>query len=137
MFKQYLTEVDHKYASGIISYPVKLHLPWSTSSSTVDNGIYCMRHMETYLGQEVYNWESGFNNKWVKDKNVLDRLRAKYATKILLSDYNLHRLKIIPLIVSFSVTPESVKTKRKKMAKRIIPSRMEYYKIKKQPGKGF
>lgn len=42
-----------------------MKMPWRSSANHTDCGIYCMRHMETYMG-DIKGWDAGFK----KDKDV-------------------------------------------------------------------
>ncbi|MFS8009029.1 hypothetical protein Hanom_Chr14g01279761 [Helianthus anomalus] len=72
----------------------KTHLvmPWRTYFNGIDWGIFLMRHMETYIDEDVKDLAYGFA---VEDTNkqgpqIID-LRRKYTTKILLHEINEHK----------------------------------------------
>ncbi|KAJ0668602.1 hypothetical protein HanPI659440_Chr17g0691271 [Helianthus annuus] len=70
----------------------RLKMSWRTVDNKVDCGIFLMRHMETFEGSSLRCWRCGF----VKEvdcgqKEQLDDLRCKYATKILLHYLNARR----------------------------------------------
>ncbi|KAM0044037.1 putative papain-like cysteine peptidase superfamily [Helianthus debilis subsp. tardiflorus] len=70
----------------------RLKMSWRTVDNKVDRGIFLMRHMETFEGSSLRCWRCGF----VKEvdcgqKEQLDELRCKYATKILLHYLNARR----------------------------------------------
>lgn len=52
----------------------------------MDCGIYAMRHMETYKGQQVKEWNCGLNS----EKSLQD-LRVKYCKVLLTSEANMLR----------------------------------------------
>ncbi|MFS7986942.1 putative Ulp1 protease family catalytic domain, papain-like cysteine peptidase superfamily [Helianthus anomalus] len=70
----------------------RLKMSWRPVDNKVDCGIFLMRHMETFEGSSLRCWRCGF----VKEVNCgqkeqLDELRCKYATKILLHYLNARR----------------------------------------------
>ncbi|KAJ0520236.1 hypothetical protein HanIR_Chr10g0457161 [Helianthus annuus] len=67
-------------------------------SYKIDCGIFVMRHMETYKGTTVKNWESGLLKECTnageisyKQHKELDELRHKYVAKMVLSVVNILR----------------------------------------------
>ncbi|KAI3798056.1 hypothetical protein L1987_33323 [Smallanthus sonchifolius] len=64
-------------------------MPWRTTENTKDCGIFMMRHMETYMGEEEKAWHCGFGleSEKVQEKQIED-LRRKYCAKILLHEIN-------------------------------------------------
>ncbi|GJU63068.1 C2 calcium-dependent membrane-targeting protein [Tanacetum coccineum] len=58
-----------------------------------DCGIFVMRHMETYMGNELGKWKCGLDVECKKQNTQLGRLRNKYAAKLLLSDCNIYKSK--------------------------------------------
>ncbi|KAI3794644.1 hypothetical protein L1987_37277 [Smallanthus sonchifolius] len=64
-------------------------MPWRTTENTNDCGIFMMRHMETYMGEEEKAWHCGFGleSENVQEKQIED-LRRKYCAKILLHEIN-------------------------------------------------
>jgi len=61
-----------------------------------EDGIYVMRHMECYMGEEQGKWDCGLHAKSAYAvKNMCDKLRWKYMAKMLDSPYNLKRQMII------------------------------------------
>lgn len=75
--------------------PSILKMPWRTRQNSNDCAIFAMRHMETYYGQSIEEWKSGFKNESPEQQGQIKTLRKKYAAKMLLSDNNIHRKKII------------------------------------------
>ncbi|CAH1446721.1 unnamed protein product [Lactuca virosa] len=93
-------DIQRSSATKCSSESMKLHitdLPWKTVKKTNDKGIFAMRHMETYKGKLLRKWNTGLLEEGPKQKTVLNKLRYKYAAKMLLSDLNIHRDKIIHL----------------------------------------
>lgn len=37
-----------------------MDMPWKNEHNVVDYGIHSMRHMETYRGMSIQDWNSGF-----------------------------------------------------------------------------
>ncbi|KAL4567700.1 hypothetical protein LXL04_023292 [Taraxacum kok-saghyz] len=66
--------------------PQRLKMNWRTRGNHNDCGVFCMRHMETYMGANSGNWSCGLRKESPKQQQEIDYLRFKYLTKILLSD---------------------------------------------------
>ncbi|KAG6390753.1 hypothetical protein SASPL_148498 [Salvia splendens] len=75
----------------------RLKLKWSTETNKDDSGVYLMRHLETYMGQKGREWTCGLSKK---SKGVLQILRAKYCTALMLAEINhehfKNKAKVIP-----------------------------------------
>ncbi|KAJ0642715.1 putative Ulp1 protease family catalytic domain, papain-like cysteine peptidase superfamily [Helianthus annuus] len=98
----YLKSVGHKNADDIKGIkPVRMEMKRRTKDNDSDCGIFCMRHMECYNGEEVEKWDCGFHEEYEepaiidkgkthvsKQKAQLEDLRRKFITKILLHDIN-------------------------------------------------
>ncbi|PWA72729.1 hypothetical protein CTI12_AA262800 [Artemisia annua] len=82
-----------KVAEIWLAIPRMVPIKWMTTYNAVDCGIFVMRHMEMYVGEDV------FLNELQKEggalKSQLKMLRAKYLAKILLKDLNLHKKKLM------------------------------------------
>ncbi|GJX27381.1 retrovirus-related pol polyprotein from transposon TNT 1-94 [Tanacetum coccineum] len=94
-FGQYLLVLNHGKAAEIIkSQLVCGTFDWQTDKRVKDCGIFVMRHMETYMGNELGKWKCGLDAEGKKQNTQLGRLRNKYAAKLLLSDCNIYKSKI-------------------------------------------
>ncbi|KAL4569140.1 hypothetical protein LXL04_024771 [Taraxacum kok-saghyz] len=101
LFQLYLDSVKHPKRSQMKRVrPVKFIMSWMTRSNYTDCGIFLMRHMETYKGEELQDWDVNLKveDPDTDDQQVqLDDLRRKYVTKILTSDVN----KLKPTVYSY------------------------------------
>lgn len=70
----------------------RLKMAWRNETNKVDCGVYTMRHMETYMGKRLKDWNPGFKSR---SKNQMRFLRAKFCKAILTSEYNDHNVDII------------------------------------------
>ncbi|GJW68595.1 hypothetical protein Tco_0123019 [Tanacetum coccineum] len=94
-FGQYLSVLNHGKAAAISeSQLVRGTFDWQTDKRVKDSGIFVMRHMETYMGNELGKWKCGLDVKGKKQNTQLGRLRNKYAANLLLSDCNIYKSKI-------------------------------------------
>lgn len=59
----------------------RLKMPWRNATNHVDCGVYTMRHLETYMGQKVKDWDCGLASRTAK--NTLKLLRVKYCSKLI------------------------------------------------------
>lgn len=78
--------------------PRLVKIKWKTTYG-VDCGIFVMRHMETYLGHEVFCYELQKEDE--AQKGQLKMLRAKYLAKILLKDLNLKKMELVKAAEAF------------------------------------
>ncbi|CAH1423565.1 unnamed protein product [Lactuca virosa] len=111
LFSRYLMRVNHKSASTLEGVELeRVNMNWRTRDNHVDCGVFCMRHMETYMGDKTVNWTCGLPKESKQQQSVLNELRIKYLTKILLSDTNTYRSKIIAQTAKFAKkTNEEIK----------------------------
>nr|GMD89605.1 uncharacterized protein LOC109189836 [Ipomoea batatas] len=66
----------------------RMNMKWHDANNTIDCGVYLMRHMESYAGHGVTDWDCGL----VKgDQAALDRFRLKYIREICTANINSHR----------------------------------------------
>lgn len=73
-------------ARGIMCTHIeRLKMPWRNTSNKVDCGVYAMRHMETYMGQRIKDWDTGFKAKCQTKMRIY---RAKYCKALLSSKFN-------------------------------------------------
>ncbi|PWA52864.1 hypothetical protein CTI12_AA450410 [Artemisia annua] len=114
-FCDYLKKKHHpKFQIMRFCKPSILKMAWRTRRNENDCGIFAMRHMETYNGQKVEEWNSGFRNEGEGQQGQIKTLRRKYAAKMLLSDENIHRKKIISESIEFLSLPAEHKQHRLK-----------------------
>ncbi|PWA60022.1 ulp1 protease family, C-terminal catalytic domain-containing protein [Artemisia annua] len=114
-FCDYLKKKNHpKFHIMRLCKPNILKMAWRTRRNENDCGILVMRHMETYNGQKNEEGNSGLRNEGEGQQGQLKILRRKYAAKILLSDENIHRKKIISESIEFLSLPAKHKKHRLK-----------------------
>ncbi|KAL8222882.1 hypothetical protein R6Q57_020281 [Mikania cordata] len=65
-----------------------MDLPWKTTQNGIDCGVFCMRHMETYMGGGPKKWNCCLMNESKGQNKQLNQLRFKYLCKILISNVN-------------------------------------------------
>nr|KAJ0195406.1 hypothetical protein LSAT_V11C700373370 [Lactuca sativa] len=100
---KYLMSVNHKSALILEGVkPERVNMNWCTRDNHVDCGVFCIQHMETYMGDKTVNWTCGLPKESKQQESVLNDLRIKYLTKILLSDSNTYRSRIIAQTTKFS-----------------------------------
>ncbi|KAD3067805.1 hypothetical protein E3N88_35685 [Mikania micrantha] len=94
----YLLSKDHPSALKISNQtPQSIELPWKTTKNGVDCGIFCMRHMKTYMGGGPKKWNSRLLNESEGQNKQLNQLRFKYLCKILMSNVNFLKEDILAL----------------------------------------
>ena len=60
-----------------------------------------MRNMEVYMGEDNGAWENGLYKESTKQKNQIKNLRTKYVSKILTSQLNEMKSKILDKVLAF------------------------------------
>nr|GME09571.1 uncharacterized protein LOC109179062 [Ipomoea batatas] len=93
-FSEFLMKRGHtSLAKRITKLPVELvKMNWRTADNRTDCGLYCMRHMETYMGNP--QWKCGFTPKNPNDP-YLASLRALYTSRIIMMPVNVHKANVI------------------------------------------
>nr|GMC88985.1 uncharacterized protein LOC109168900 [Ipomoea batatas] len=67
--------------------PKQMQIRWRVPNNKIDCGVYLMRHMESFAGQPVKQWNCGL----VKgDQSMLHKLRLRYMKELAVSEYNIH-----------------------------------------------
>ncbi|GJX03807.1 uncharacterized mitochondrial protein-like protein [Tanacetum coccineum] len=79
-------------------------LKWKTKENFHDCGIFTMLHMETFDGGPASNLDCGLPVESQLQRDMLRRLRFKFATKILLHEINVHAGKMLELAKEFDKT---------------------------------
>ncbi|KAL8241159.1 hypothetical protein R6Q59_014514 [Mikania micrantha] len=96
VFVNYLLDQDHPNDYKLYQQtPKNPELPWKTKENVEDCGIFCMRHMETYMGGGVKGWKCGLLQESEGQRRQLQQLRIKYLCKILTSPLNILKDDII------------------------------------------
>nr|GMD88128.1 uncharacterized protein LOC109189836 [Ipomoea batatas] len=76
----------------------RMNMKWRDANNTIDCGVYLMRHMESYAGYGVTDWDCGL----VKgDQAALDRFRLKYIREICTTNINSHRTSNVARAIQF------------------------------------
>ncbi|GJW76409.1 hypothetical protein Tco_0138091 [Tanacetum coccineum] len=98
-FGRYLTTVGHTKASAIFTASLNfMRMKCQSKSKSANWGVYAMRHMETYMGNMKEKCECGLDVDGRKHTSQINKLRVKYAAKILLSSCNIHHKKVGDLL---------------------------------------
>ncbi|KAJ9562278.1 hypothetical protein OSB04_007438 [Centaurea solstitialis] len=88
---RYLKEVNHpswEAISRAIIEEIEV-LCCTKNVKSTESGIYTMRHMETYKGEQPNKWKCGIHKETsTRLQSQLHNLRLKYTVKILLSEVN-------------------------------------------------
>ncbi|CAI9268927.1 unnamed protein product [Lactuca saligna] len=66
-------------------------MTWKVEKEGSDYGVYLIRHMESYMGENEGRWDFGFTGKKQSDVLALDNLRIKHMAKLMKSQYNIHK----------------------------------------------
>ena len=57
-------------------------LDWQTKKTTVDTGIFLMRHMEMYFGEKIGKWNADLHTEGREQHKRIVKLRKCYIAKI-------------------------------------------------------
>ncbi|GJW04120.1 hypothetical protein Tco_1562976 [Tanacetum coccineum] len=113
LFSRYLKEQNHSSHEAVSKMrPFIPKLKWRTSNNHVDCGVFAMIHMENYVGDAAKNWEFGLCEESDEQLLMLQRLRYKIATKILLHQFNAISNKMF----DFAFTFETKNTEQAKVS---------------------
>ncbi|KAI3502757.1 hypothetical protein L1887_31047 [Cichorium endivia] len=124
---KYMRVINHPKAEAMRAPHVKpdrVPMPWRTLENHVDCGIFTMRHMETYKGGPLRQWRCGLN-KESQQLAQLTKLRFKYAVRLLLSDINMHRYKIVNEANRYQLVNEATRKEIMQNASRNIHERLQ------------
>lgn len=128
MFVAYLRLINHPKANMISELtPERPLLKWCTKSNKEDSVVFLMRHMEMFNGEDIESWDCGFKKKPNLQKNQLNLLRKRYATKLLLSDDNIQKKVVIDATNDFDELDEKEKVKVENLAKKIANDRQSAF----------
>ena len=84
-----LVEFGHKHAEAIGQVKHRLcKLSWQTKQNSVDCGVFIMRHMENYMGQDDSSWDCELPKESNEQRVKLRRLRSRYASRIMTHPMN-------------------------------------------------
>ncbi|KAK1415136.1 hypothetical protein QVD17_30908 [Tagetes erecta] len=92
-------------AYGGVPDLLKLTLKWATKENHIDNGIYVMLHMDSYIDEKASSWNDTLLPEGEEQQKQLNRLRSKFATKILLSNLNMMKHEFIKHPENFDAFP--------------------------------
>lgn len=125
-FAGYLYSISYPKAKEIDETEiVRLEMPWRTTSNRTDCGIFTIRHMETYMGEDEKAWRCGFGLEVEKvQKAQIEDLRKKYAAKILLNDVNELREFVIEDMQKYHQLPANQKKNLQRNAHKRINKRL-------------
>lgn len=127
-FGRYLEEVNHQKAKQMSNPNLTINLldmPWKTKNNKTDCGIFAMRHMETFKGQTDGKYSCGFPKEGGSQDVMLDRVRSKYAHRLIMSDINIMKNDILNLARDYSKVPKSKRNQDLQDASQIIQQRLQ------------
>ncbi|KAK1385154.1 hypothetical protein POM88_022889 [Heracleum sosnowskyi] len=90
-FVKYMMDISERKATEFGNVPIiRLEMKWRTEKNKTDCGVFAIRHMETYKGNGLRNWDSKFvpENEKQTQKRQLKKARQLYAFKIISSHLN-------------------------------------------------
>ncbi|MFS7954333.1 putative Ulp1 protease family catalytic domain, papain-like cysteine peptidase superfamily [Helianthus anomalus] len=81
-FTGYLKSVGDPNADDIKDIePVRMEMKWVTKDNDIECGIFCMRHMECYNGEEVEKWNCGFHEEYEQPAIIMKVKNKKTKNK--------------------------------------------------------
>ncbi|CAH1438256.1 unnamed protein product [Lactuca virosa] len=105
MFRRYLLEINHNMVFAV-QYEIDFfdhYMTWKTRGNSNDCDIFLMRHMETYKGGPLAQWECGLKNEGTDQLLQMRKLQRRYCLKILLSDVNIMKSDVENLIDQYQM----------------------------------
>ncbi|KAL8233900.1 hypothetical protein R6Q59_020000 [Mikania micrantha] len=92
----YLKNWKHPKAGRLALEKIQnLKLEWGTEDNITDCGVFLMRQMELFMGSYKKTFECGFKMDKAKQQNQIIALRKKYASRILLSNVNVQKERVL------------------------------------------
>ncbi|KAJ9554624.1 hypothetical protein OSB04_018669 [Centaurea solstitialis] len=107
--------------------PKREKMSWRTLRNQVDCAVFMMIHMETYMGQDVKDWDCGLANEGSTQKSQLLNLRHKYVGRMLLSDLNTKKNFVIEGMGKFAEYPMAKQKEILEYAKTMIYNRFNLF----------
>ncbi|KAJ9549057.1 hypothetical protein OSB04_021600 [Centaurea solstitialis] len=104
--------------------PKREKMSWRTLRNQVDCAVFMMIHMETYMGQDVKDWDCGLANEGSTQKSQLLNLQHKYVGRMLLSDLNIKKNLVIEGMGKFAEYPMPKQKEILEYAKTMIYNRL-------------
>ncbi|KAI3775299.1 hypothetical protein L1987_49870 [Smallanthus sonchifolius] len=96
LFVKYLRWVNHPRWNDILTVvPDKVKIDWATKRNNQDCGVFVMKHMEMFMGTQDRHCDCGFPTDKKKLTRIIAVLRKKYAAKMVTSEANILREKVI------------------------------------------
>ncbi|PWA60900.1 hypothetical protein CTI12_AA379850 [Artemisia annua] len=112
-FANFMRSRIHEKAFAILkSVITRGEFHWQTDRRPTDCGVFVMRHMEHYMGNNILRWDCGIEDEGRKQTNQLVKLRKKYAARLLLSDCNMKKDKIVADMMKFRDANADVKKRK-------------------------
>ncbi|KAJ9551858.1 hypothetical protein OSB04_015903 [Centaurea solstitialis] len=107
--------------------PKREKMSWRTLGNHVDCAVFMMRHMETYMGQSMKDWDCGLADEGKTQKSQLVNLRHKYVGKMLLSDLNVKKNLVLEGMHKFAEYPEQKQKEILDYAKTMVHNRFNEF----------
>nr|GEZ83000.1 peptidase C48, SUMO/sentrin/Ubl1 [Tanacetum cinerariifolium] len=99
---KYLKKQNHSSHEAVAKMrPFIPKLKWRTSNNHVDCGVFAMIHMENYVGDAAKNWEFGLCEESDERLSMLQHMRYKIDTKIMLHQFNVVSKKMFDFAFTF------------------------------------
>lgn len=128
MFFMYLNEISHPKVdiiSNVKVLPKRLEMAWRTVDNKCDCGVFAMRHMETYAGQPISKWKPGFPKEGLAQENMLEKLRSRYASRMLTSEINELREDVLKKAYDYQKVDPKVRAEHALYAMQTVVERMK------------
>lgn len=126
-FVGYLDSISHPKAKKMKQTVIdRLKMDWRTKNNAIDCGLFTMRHMETFMGEQAADWKCGFGREEYGEQHVqLEDLRRKYTAKILLHDINENQEIVTKAVKTYNELTAADKRKFQRTAKHRIEERLK------------
>ncbi|XP_021775964.1 uncharacterized protein LOC110739794 [Chenopodium quinoa] len=93
-FADFVHSIDSNIKSDFVSSfkTRNLSMSWKSNKNKHDCGVFLLKHMETYEGESVKQWNSGLE---LDNFDQMKKLRVEYCGKIITAEVNEERNKVI------------------------------------------
>nr|KAJ0184477.1 hypothetical protein LSAT_V11C900467910 [Lactuca sativa] len=111
----------------------RLEIPWRTVKKNVDCGVFAMRNMESYMGKPISKWKPSLHKENTVQQTTLEKLRQRYAYRMLTSEINMLKAKVLDLAEKYQNVEFKVHTAHAYKALQTIQKRMHLSGISLTP----
>ncbi|MFS7937194.1 hypothetical protein Hanom_Chr05g00424781 [Helianthus anomalus] len=104
MLVAYLERSEHPSMDQVAAAKIKMcDIYWATPAHPMDSVVFLIQHKKNFNGINA-PFECGFSGHWKRKQKQIIALRKKFAKRILLSDVNIMKGKVLDAALFISVS---------------------------------